>query len=69
LSGRLDFSSLSVEDLLRANGASLFSPPPACQRITGSNSQLQLPADFFNLTNTRNFGIPEAGVNNPGLAN
>ena len=31
--------------------------------------QLQLRADFFNVTNTRNFGIPEARVNNAGFAN
>ncbi len=31
--------------------------------------QLQFRADFFNLTNTRNFGIPEARVNNAGFGN
>ena len=31
--------------------------------------QLQLRADFFNFTNTRNFGIPEARVSNSGFAN
>jgi hypothetical protein len=25
--------------------------------------------EFYNLTNTRNFGIPEARINNPGFAN
>ena len=25
--------------------------------------------DFFNLTNTRNFGIPEARINNAGFLN
>jgi hypothetical protein len=28
---------------------------------------LQFRADFFNFTNTRNFGIPEARINNPGF--
>jgi len=31
--------------------------------------QLQLRADFFNFSNTRNFGIPEARVSNAGFAN
>ncbi len=31
--------------------------------------QLQLRADFFNFTNTRNFGIPEARVSNVGFGN
>jgi hypothetical protein len=37
-------------------------------RITESN-QLQFRLDWFNLTNTRNFGIPEARVNNAGFGN
>ncbi len=37
-------------------------------RIT-ERYQLQFRADFFNFTNTRNFGIPEARVNNAGFAN
>lgn len=37
-------------------------------RITETH-QLQFRADFFNLTNTRNFGIPEARVNNDGFGN
>lgn len=37
-------------------------------RITETH-QIQLRADFFNLTNTRNFGIPEARVNSAGFAN
>jgi len=36
-------------------------------RITESK-QLQFRLDWFNLTNTRNFGIPEARVNNDGFA-
>lgn len=34
-------------------------------RIFGERQLLQIRADFFNLTNTRNFGIPEASINNP----
>jgi len=29
--------------------------------------EFQLRADFFNLTNTRNFGIPEARISNTGF--
>jgi hypothetical protein len=31
--------------------------------------RFQLRADFFNFSNTRNFGIPEARINNAGFAN
>ena len=34
--------------------------------IQAQTSSLQLRADFFNLSNTRNFGIPEARINNTG---
>lgn len=37
-------------------------------RIT-ENHQIQLRADFFNFSNTRNFGIPEARVSNAGFGN
>jgi hypothetical protein len=37
-------------------------------RIT-ERHQIQLRADFFNLSNTRNFGIPEARVSNVGFGN
>ena len=33
------------------------------------NHRLQFRTDFFNLSNTRNFGIPESRVNNPGFGN
>ena len=36
-------------------------------RIFAEHHMLELRADFFNLTNTRNFGIPEARVTNPGF--
>jgi hypothetical protein len=106
LNTTMDLSSMSVEDLVRAGGRSLFSTLPTCQRITGTNTctpvqrfgsvgrnilrsdgiasidlsvmkstrfaerhQLQLRADFFNFSNTRNFGIPEARVSNAGFGN
>jgi len=37
-------------------------------KVSESNT-LQVRADFFNATNTRNFGIPEARVNNTGWGN
>ena len=33
------------------------------------NHRLQFRTDFFNLSNTRNFGIPESRVNNTGFGN
>ncbi len=106
LNTTLDLASMSVEEMLRAGGRSLFSTLPTCQRIGTTNActpvqrfgnvgrnilrsdgianldlsiakathftethQLLLRADFFNATNTRNFGIPEARVNNAGFAN
>jgi Carboxypeptidase regulatory-like domain len=106
LNTNLDVSKMSVEELLRAGGRSLFSTLPTCAVVPGTNTcipgqrtgnvgrnilrsdgigqidvsvskatkitesqQLQLRADFFNFTNTRNFGIPEARVSNSGFAN
>ncbi len=111
----INFSSLSVEELLAAGGRSLFSVLPSavanCTLNAGSTTagtcsvplanrygtvgrnvlrsdgignvdfslskstrlfweshKLQFRFDFFNLTNTRNFGIPEARVNNAQFA-
>jgi hypothetical protein len=36
-------------------------------RLFAERHRLQIRADFFNLTNTRNFGIPEARITNPGF--
>jgi hypothetical protein len=36
-------------------------------RLFSARHNLQIRADFFNLTNTRNFGIPEARITNPGF--
>ncbi len=106
LNTRLDLSNMSVEEVVRAGGRSLFSPLPPCQRIEGTNTctplvrfgnvgrnimrsdgiaqldlgitkntriterhNIQLRADFFNMSNTRNFGIPEARINNAGFGN
>ncbi len=36
-------------------------------RLKGERHVLQVRADLFNFTNTRNFGIPEARITNPGF--
>ena len=56
-------------NILRSDGiANIDLSINKVTRIT-ERHQLQLRADFFNFTNTRNFGIPEARINNPGFAN
>lgn len=35
----------------------------------GENQRIQIRADFFNLTNTRDFGVPEGRVNNANFLN
>ena len=103
LNTNLSISGMTIEELRRAGGSSLFSTLRPCTRIgttltcapgdrfgnLGRNvlradgignvdlsvskstrlfagrHRLQFRADFFNLTNTRNFGIPEARITNP----
>lgn len=106
LNTTLDLSSMSVEEIQKAGGRTLFSTLAPCARVTGTNTcipgarvgsvgrnvlrsdgignidislvksfriveghSLQMRADFFNFTNTRNFGIPEGRVNNAGFGN
>jgi hypothetical protein len=35
----------------------------------GENQRIQIRADFFNLTNTRDFGVPEGRINNANFLN
>ncbi len=105
LNTNLPISSMTIKELRRAGGSSLFSILAPCTRIgttltcapgdrfgnVGRNvlradgignvdlsvskstrlfagrHRLQFRADFFNLTNTRNFGIPEARITNSGF--
>jgi hypothetical protein len=94
LNTNLDLSSLSVEEILRAGGRSLFSTITAAQRVgnagrnilrsdginnidfgilkntrIGENQRLQLRADFFNFTNSRDFGIPDSTVTSANFLN
>ncbi|HEY6660808.1 MAG TPA: hypothetical protein VI031_06690, partial [Pyrinomonadaceae bacterium] len=94
LNTTLDLSSMSVEDILRAGGRSLFSTITAAQRVgnagrnilrsdginnidfgilkntrVGENQRLQLRADFFNFTNSRDFGIPDSTVTSANFLN
>lgn len=56
-------------NILRSDGIQNFDfSVLKSTRITETH-RIQFRADFFNLTNTRNFGIPEARVNNAGFGN
>ena len=53
-------------NILRADGISnLDLSISKTTRLFGERHALQFRADFFNLANTRNFGIPEARITNP----
>jgi hypothetical protein len=94
LNTNLDLSGMSVEEIVRAGGRSLFTPITAAQRVgnvgrnvlrsdginnidvgimkntrIGENQRLQLRADFFNFTNSRDFGIPDSTVTSANFLN
>jgi hypothetical protein len=94
LNTNLDLSGMSVEEIVRAGGRSLFSTITAAQRVgnagrnilrsdginnidvgimkntrIGENQRLQLRADFFNFTNSRDFGIPDSTVTSGNFLN
>ena len=55
-------------NILRADGISnLDLSISKTTRLFAERHTLQFRVDFFNLTNTRNFGIPEARITNPGF--
>jgi hypothetical protein len=88
----VDLSSLSVREIQRAGGASLFSALSGGRRVGNAgrnilrsdginnidlgigknfrlweNHRLQVRFDFFNLTNTRNWGVPDGRINSAGF--
>jgi hypothetical protein len=94
LNTTLDLSSMSVEEIVRAGGASLFRQITSAQRVgnagrnilrsdginnidfgilkntrIGENQRFQIRADFFNFTNSRDFGIPDSAVNSQNFLN
>ncbi|HET9478497.1 MAG TPA: hypothetical protein VFO72_04090, partial [Pyrinomonadaceae bacterium] len=94
LNTTLDLSSMSVEEIVGAGGASLFRQITAAQRVgnvgrnilrsdginnidfgimkntrIGENQRFQIRADFFNFTNSRDFGIPDSAVNSNNFLN
>jgi hypothetical protein len=55
-------------NVLRADGISnLDLSLSKTTRLFAEHHTLQFRADFFNITNTRNFGIPEARITNSGF--
>src|SRR5437867_3198024 len=54
---------------LRSDGIGNIDLGIAKNTSITETSQLQFKLDWFNLTNTRNFGIPEARINNGGFGN
>jgi hypothetical protein len=56
-------------NILRSDGIGQIDLSLSKSTKITETQQLQFRADFFNFTNTRNFGIPEARVNNAGFAN
>jgi hypothetical protein len=90
----LDVSSMTLEEILRAGGRSLFATLTGGQRVGNAgrnilradgiqnldfgiikntriteNHRIQFRAEFYNATNTRNFGIPTAAVSSTAFLN
>jgi hypothetical protein len=90
----LDLARMSIEEIMRAGGASLFARVTAANPLGnmgrnvlrsapyrnmdfgilknttfGENHNLQLRAEFYNLTNTRNFGVPDGTITSPDFLN
>jgi hypothetical protein len=56
-------------NILRADGINNVDFGILKNTRIGENQKLQLRADFYNATNTRDFGIPQATVTNSGFLN
>ena len=57
------------ERLLRADGIGNFDFGAFKNTKLSEGHNLQFRAEFFNLTNTRNFGIPESRINSAAFLN
>jgi hypothetical protein len=55
--------------ILRADGIGNFDLSMMKSTKIGERFNTQLRADFFNITNTRNFGIPDGRINSAGFMN
>jgi hypothetical protein len=75
--GRTLFQSLQTNqrvgnagrNILRADGISNIDFGILKNTRIGENQNFQLRADFFNLTNTRNFGVPNSTITSPAFLN
>ena len=56
-------------NILRADGINNIDFGILKTTRLGENQRLQLRADFYNATNTRDFGIPNSTVTNSGFLN
>ncbi len=56
-------------NILRADGINNIDLGILKSTRLGENQKLQLRADFYNFTNSRDFGIPQATVTNAGFLN
>jgi hypothetical protein len=56
-------------NILRADGINNIDFGILKNTKIGENQKLQLRADFYNATNTRDFGIPNSTVTNSGFLN
>lgn len=56
-------------NILRADGINNIDIGILKNSNIGENQKIQLRADFYNATNTRDFGIPQATVTNSGFLN
>src|SRR5262245_36279196 len=54
-------------NILRADGINNIDLALSKNTKVADRGQLQLRAEFFNFFNSRNFGIPNANVSNPGF--
>ena len=56
-------------NILRTDGINRIDFGILKNTYIGENQRIQIRADFFNLTNTRDFGVPEGRANNSNSLN